>query len=172
MGLSRRAAVVGAIHEQKLLRQREAYLAAAKAVLAERLQLQHTAQVSKRREDAAAGATLRRRVLELRQRFSPRLEERRCKLKALLDNEHAEAETALQQLQDNAPTREKAILQRATALKQKHDQQRDKEDERLLALRLKQERGDLRLQEHKQLVEEVTYHILLLSALVGSCANK
>ncbi|CDJ59796.1 hypothetical protein, conserved [Eimeria maxima] len=155
MGLSRQAAVAGAIHEQKLLRQREAYLAAAKDVVAERLQLQHIAQVSKRREDAAAEATLRRRVLQLRQQFSPRLEERRRKLRALLDSENAEAQGTLVQLQDNASTRERTIMERATALKQKHDQERDKEDERLLALRMKHERGDLRLQEHKQLVQEM-----------------
>ncbi|CDI74189.1 hypothetical protein, conserved [Eimeria praecox] len=155
MGLSRQAAVAGAIREQNLLRQREAYLAAAKDVLAESLQLQHTAQVSQRRETAAAEATLRRRVLELRQQFSPRLAERRQKLKALLDSEHAQAEVALRQLQHSAAAREKSIMQRATALKQKHDQERDQEDERLLALRMKQERGDLRLQEHKQLVQEM-----------------
>lgn len=163
MGLSRQAAVAGAIHEQKLLRQREAYLAAAKDVVAERLQLQHIAQVSKRREDAAAEATLRRRVLQLRQQFSPRLEERRRKLRALLDSENAEAQGTLVQLQDNASTRERTIMERATALKQKHDQERDKEDERLLALRMKHERGDLRLQEHKQLVQEVPLHCALCS---------
>ncbi|CDJ27242.1 uncharacterized protein EMH_0083350 [Eimeria mitis] len=155
MGLSRQAAVAGAIREQKLLRQREAYLAAAKDVLAERRQLQHNAQVSRRREAAAEEATLRRRVLELRRQLAPRLEERRRKLKALLDSEHAQAEAALRQLQDSAATREKAIMQRATALKQKHDQERDREDERLLALRMKQEQGELRSQEYKQLVQEM-----------------
>ncbi|CDJ53674.1 hypothetical protein, conserved [Eimeria brunetti] len=168
MGLSRQAAVAGAIREQKLLRQREAYLAAAHDVLAERLQLQHCAQVSERREAAAEEAVLRRRVRELRRQFSPRLEERRRKLKALLDSEQAQAEAALQQLQGTAAAREKVIMERATALKQKHDQERDKEDERLLTLRMKQERGDLRAQEYKELVQEM----LAANAMQIACKKK
>lgn len=157
MGLSRQAIVSGALREQKLMRRREEFLAAALDVVNHQKEIQHIAEVFRRREAAAAAATLRRRVCEVRSQLSSGLEERRCKLKALLEGEQNEAKAMIRQLQQSAATREHAMMQRAEALRRKRDQERNEEDKRLDNLRHRQGQDDLRLQEHRKLVKEVSY---------------
>ncbi|OEH75811.1 hypothetical protein cyc_05032 [Cyclospora cayetanensis] len=88
MGKSRQAAVVGALLEQDMLRQREASLTAAADIVAEQRGLQLIASVVNRQNTAAADATLWRRVVEVRRQLSSGIHERRHKLKALLKLEY------------------------------------------------------------------------------------
>lgn len=157
MGLSRQAIVAGALREQKQMRRREEFLAAALDAVTHQKEIQHIAEVFRRREAAVAAAFLRRRVCEVRSQLSSGLEERRCKLKALLEGEQNEAKATIRQLQQSAATREHAMMQRAEALRRKRDQERNEEDKRLYNLPHKQGQDDLRLQERRKLVKEVSY---------------
>ena len=145
------------LREQHILRQREASLAAAGKVAAEQRQLQLAANAATRQEAAAEAAFLHRRVRELKQQLSSGIEERRCKLRALLEQERTQAEAALRQMQHSAALKGQGIIQRAAALREKREKERAEQDERLLALGWRQGQDDLRPQDSKLRFLEVDH---------------
>lgn len=151
---SRQDVITVALQEQQRLRKRAALLGAAREVLAQQRQMQLNAKLADKSEAAAQTASLRWKASEVRQQLSSGLEERRFRLGALFDRERGEAEARLQRMQHNVTLKEHNIMQRATALKDKLEKERDEEDTRLLAMRDRQQQEDLRYKEDKvQLLE-------------------
>ncbi|XP_026189771.1 cilia- and flagella-associated protein 53 [Cyclospora cayetanensis] len=167
MGKSRQAAVVGALLEQDMLRQREASLTAAADIVAEQRGLQLIASVVNRQNTAAADATLWRRVVEVRRQLSSGIHERRHKLKALLKLEYDQVQATLRQSQHNAALKKQGIIRRAAELKQKREQEQDKDDQRRLVERC-QGQADLQLPSSKLLLQQVPYPIYTASVLHGA----
>lgn len=157
MGKSRQEAVTEALRQQRLLRERNKYLAAAHAVATEQNELQLTVKELNRREGAKEAAYFRHSVNEIRRQLFSGLEERRFKLKSMLQEEQEQAEAALQQLQHVASRKEHVVLQRAAALRKEREKERNREDERLFSLKCRKDQEDLLTQDYKQRLLEVQY---------------
>lgn len=157
MGKSRQEAVTEALRQQRLLRERNKYLAAARAVATRQNELQLSVKEANRCEGAKEAAYLRYSVNDIRRQLFSGLEERRFKLKSMLQEEQKQAAAALQQLQHVASRKDHVVLQRAAALKNQKEKERNREDERLFSLRCRNNHEDLLAQEYKERLLEVQY---------------
>ncbi|KAL8453545.1 hypothetical protein Emed_000822 [Eimeria media] len=155
MGRSRQEACAAALREQQSLRKREAFLAAALQVAAERRQPQVAAEQENRRDSVAAVNIVRRKAKEARQRLSFTLDERRLKLSALLEEERREQKAALQRMQHSVALKEQDIMNRAARLKELRDEERKEQDDRMRALRWRREQEHDILQESKLRLKEM-----------------